>query len=315
MNTAPWRGLAHLALVPMLAACAATVVLWFALLPQTVQAQCGTQMSSCRNCHEVKAQLKVNTKGDWHVDHAFGDFCVTCHAGDAKAKDKAAAHVGMMKPLENVTAACASCHPADLKARADRYAATLGITAQMGSGVSSPPVQAPGAAPTPATSQPTPSGGAGLADCGPIDGVVVGGLLDFNALPPAEPGVNWGNVVLSVLIVLIGLAWAGIGLYDWVHGAGRGVAQQAALRLAGPVSPAVSALVPVLSQCDDETLRALSVLLRRGNAGMQAILAVSQLSPEWLNVARQADPADLVLAMVTARRLQQQSGSAHGSDQ
>ena len=47
------------------------------------QAQCGSQASSCKNCHEVQAQAPVNTDGTgWHQSHAFGDFCYICHAGN-----------------------------------------------------------------------------------------------------------------------------------------------------------------------------------------------------------------------------------------
>ena len=138
MHISRWRGAPVSSFLPLLAAVALVAVIWLAVLPSTADAQCGTQMSSC-NCHEVKGQLKVNTKGDWHVNHAFGDFCVTCHGGAAKAKDAAPAHAGMMKPVENITAACASCHPADLKTRADRYAKTLGVTVQLGAGAAAAP--------------------------------------------------------------------------------------------------------------------------------------------------------------------------------
>ena len=39
-------------------------------------AQCGSQASSCKNCHEVQGQTPVNGDGTaWHTFHAFGDFC------------------------------------------------------------------------------------------------------------------------------------------------------------------------------------------------------------------------------------------------
>ncbi|MDP3047724.1 MAG: hypothetical protein Q8O07_09645 [Chloroflexota bacterium] len=171
MHTSRWRGAPVSSFLPLLAAVALVAVIWLAVLPSTADAQCGTQMSSCRNCHEVKGQLKVNTKGDWHVNHAFGDFCVTCHGGDAKVKDAAPAHAGMMQPVENITAACASCHPADLKTRADRYAKTLGVTAQLGSGA--PAATPAGASPSaPSASLPVTSSLASAGGgCGPIGGV------------------------------------------------------------------------------------------------------------------------------------------------
>ena len=45
---------------------------------QPVKAQCGSQVSSCKNCHEVQAKDPVNNDGTgWHQSHAFGDLCFT----------------------------------------------------------------------------------------------------------------------------------------------------------------------------------------------------------------------------------------------
>jgi cytochrome c553 len=55
-----------------------TLVTVSALALMTVQpasAQCGSQASSCKNCHEVQGQMPVNNDGSaWHKSHAFGDF-------------------------------------------------------------------------------------------------------------------------------------------------------------------------------------------------------------------------------------------------
>jgi hypothetical protein len=101
----------------------------FFLLPaQTASAQCGSQASSCKNCHETQGQGPVNTDlTTWHGQHAFGDFCYLCHGGNNQVTDKAAAHVGMVHPLEEIAISCKSCHPEDYVARADIYADTLGI--------------------------------------------------------------------------------------------------------------------------------------------------------------------------------------------
>ena len=45
-------------------------------------AQCGSQASSCKNCHEVKGENAVNAKGDWHISHAFGDFLRVLPCGE-----------------------------------------------------------------------------------------------------------------------------------------------------------------------------------------------------------------------------------------
>jgi len=49
---------------------------------EPVAAQCGASASSCKNCHEVNAKHPVNGSGDWHIKHAFGDFCSSCHSGN-----------------------------------------------------------------------------------------------------------------------------------------------------------------------------------------------------------------------------------------
>jgi hypothetical protein len=300
MQPSRWRGAPLSSLLPLLAAVALVGIVWLAVLPSTANAQCGTQMSSCRNCHEVKGQLKVNTKGDWHVNHAFGDFCVTCHGGDAKAKDAAPAHAGMWKPLENIAAACASCHPADLKARADRYAKTLGVTAQLGSGAPAAPTGTAPAAPP--VSQAVTTSLLSAGGCGPIGGVAVGGLVDFNLPQDIPPGVNWGNIIVAGLILVMGVAWVGIVLAQWIGAARRRMAAAAANRPASPLRPAVSALVPALSACDDETLSALTSLLTQPETGSQAIQTLSRLRPELLELARRADPSALAMALALARK-------------
>ena len=99
-------------------------------------AQCGSQASSCKNCHEVQAELPVNGDGTgWHTAHAFGDFCYLCHAGNNQAQDETEAHTGMVAPLSDVKAACIQCHPSDYEALAQEYATILGV--EVGSGSAS----------------------------------------------------------------------------------------------------------------------------------------------------------------------------------
>ena len=94
---------------------------------QPAQAQCGSQASSCKSCHETQGQMPVNTNGQWHTVHAFGDFCEFCHAGNVQAKTKDDAHVGLVAPLDDVKAGCQSCHPTDYMDKAQVYASTLGV--------------------------------------------------------------------------------------------------------------------------------------------------------------------------------------------
>ena len=114
-------------------------------------AQCGSQASSCKSCHEVAGEDPVNDKGDWHVSHAFGDFCEFCHGGNVQSPDKAEAHTGMVEPLGDLKLNCSSCHAKDYQAKAEVYATTLGVTL----GTKAEPTKAPAAAP--ATSDATPA--------------------------------------------------------------------------------------------------------------------------------------------------------------
>src|SRR3990172_5815173 len=111
------------------------VAIWLGTA-QPASAQCGSQASSCKNCHEVQGQDPVNAKGDWHIQHAFIDACVVCHAGNDQAVDKDAAHTGMVPPLDDVQASCSRCHPTDTLELAQTYAATLGVEVGTGSGTS-----------------------------------------------------------------------------------------------------------------------------------------------------------------------------------
>lgn len=97
---------------------------------QPVSAQCGSQASTCKDCHEVQGQMAVNADGTgWHQSHAFGDFCYICHAGNQQAAEKDAAHAGMVSPFADTKASCQQCHPKDLNERAKVYMDTLGISA------------------------------------------------------------------------------------------------------------------------------------------------------------------------------------------
>src|SRR5512142_3140512 len=124
--------------------------------PQTAKAQCGSQASSCKNCHEVQGKDPVNSDGTgWHQSHAFGDFCYICHGGNNQATDKDAAHTGMVAPMSDVQAACAQCHPDDLQARAEVYASALGVQVQTGAAAPAATSGAPNAAtPAAASEQP-----------------------------------------------------------------------------------------------------------------------------------------------------------------
>ncbi|MEW6286132.1 MAG: hypothetical protein AB1509_07880 [Chloroflexota bacterium] len=180
-----------------------TGILLFTATPAS--AQCGSQASSCKNCHEVQGQMPVNADGTgWHQSHAFGDFCYICHAGNQQAKDKAAAHEGMVNPLSDVQASCQQCHVADLQERAQVYASALGV--EIGSGSSSPAGGSPDAA-VPVSADPAPA--AVSNPCNEIvvdDPNVIDYKQNYDAIVLGKKPVNWGNMILMGMIgvMLIG---------------------------------------------------------------------------------------------------------------
>jgi hypothetical protein len=171
-------------------------------------AQCGSQASSCKNCHEVQGQDPVNGDGTgWHQSHAFGDFCYICHAGNNQAKDKTAAHEGMVDPLSDIQSSCQQCHVADLEARAQVYATTLGVDLAAGSAGTSP---AAGGDSSATGSAPAVSA-ASAPSCNDLvinDPDTVNYAQNYDQIVLGKKPINWGN---SILMVMIGLIAAGGG--------------------------------------------------------------------------------------------------------
>jgi hypothetical protein len=172
---------------------------------QPVSAQCGSQASSCKECHETQAEMSVNTDGTgWHQSHAFGDFCYICHGGNSQSTDKDAAHTGMVPPLQDVKASCQQCHPKDLDARAKVYADQLGLT--LGEG---------GAA-QPAAGQTQPTCGPSVTIAEPANnipeekavvlvqpGATVDYVARYNENVLGIRKVNWGGIGLVALVVVV----------------------------------------------------------------------------------------------------------------
>jgi hypothetical protein len=181
-----------------------------------VNAQCGSQASSCKNCHEVHGEYPVNNDGTaWHQSHAFGDFCYICHAGNNQATDISEAHAGMVPPLADIKAACQQCHFDDLEERAQVYAGTLGVEIGSGadgnSGSGGDPVE--GSAPE--------STGIGLMAPTELD-IKDPNLVDYvqryNELVLGEYPINKGNLIVGALIGLVLLGGGTFVIYNegWV---------------------------------------------------------------------------------------------------
>ncbi len=170
-------------------------------------AQCGSQASSCKNCHEVQGEMPVNADGTgWHQSHAFGDFCYICHAGNNQATDAAAAHEGMVAPLDDVQAACQQCHVADLNERAQVYADALGVT--FGSGTAAQAPAGSDAAPVAvdsAVSAPTSNA------CNEVvvdDPNAIDYAANYEEIVLGKKPINWGN---NILLGMIGILLVGGG--------------------------------------------------------------------------------------------------------
>jgi hypothetical protein len=177
-----------------------------------VSAQCGSQASSCKNCHEVQGQDPVNNDGTgWHQSHAFGDFCYICHGGNQQSTDKDSAHTGMVTPLSDVKAGCQSCHPNDLMDRAQVYATALGVeldSSGSGGGQESIPAAQPaGADQSSTTGAANTVNSAGLTssttEIALDDPNLVNYVQRYEEIVLGKHPVNWGNVILSVMIGLV----------------------------------------------------------------------------------------------------------------
>jgi len=191
------------------------IVVGIALLTvQPAKAQCGSQASSCKNCHETQAEKPVNADGtSWHQSHAFGDFCYICHAGNNQATDKTAAHEGMVAPLADVQTSCQQCHVSDLTERAQVYAAVLGV--DVGSSITAPTPTEEGEAVT-AVAEPAPITESAQSDNTLVvdDPNTVNYAQNYDEIVLGKKPIDWGN---SILMVLIGVTVVGGGGFVITH--------------------------------------------------------------------------------------------------
>lgn len=192
--------------------------LYLGIDTRPANAQCGSQASSCKNCHEVQGELPVNNDGSsWHQAHSFGDFCYICHAGNSQSTDKDTAHVGMVAPLSDIEAGCQQCHPDDLMDRAQVYADQLGVQIAMQS--SAKPAEE-GNTSGDSSSQASLSG---IGLMAPTDLVVqdpnlIDYVKNYQETVLGEHQTNWGNVILSLMIGMLVLGGGAFIIHNegWV---------------------------------------------------------------------------------------------------
>jgi hypothetical protein len=181
---------------------------FFLLLPaRQAQAQCGSQASSCKNCHEVQGKDPVNNDGTaWHTSHAFGDFCYICHAGNSQATDESEAHAGMVSPLSDIQASCMQCHPDNLQELAQVYATTLGI--EIGSGETTGGVSATQAI-TETTNTALVANVPTTSEISIDDPNVVNYVERYNEIVLGKKPINWGNAILLGMICIVAVGGGG----------------------------------------------------------------------------------------------------------
>ena len=237
-------------------------------------AQCGSQASSCKNCHEVQGKMPVNKDGTgWHESHAFGDFCYICHAGNSQSMDENEAHTGMVDPLSDVQASCQQCHATDLMDRAQVYANTLGAEIGAGSAVpvvisaeqpsdSEPAEEAPVAAPVSAPTASAPSAALVASSIDLTDPNVVDYVQRYDEIVLGHRPVNKGNIILIILIGFVALGGGGFVVYNegWLT-----VPDEMSLPDTESYPSEVIALLPEIEKLEKKGREALKQLLENPN--------------------------------------------------
>ncbi len=269
-------------------------------------AQCGSQASSCKYCHETEGKDPVNNDGTaWHTQHAQIDACVNCHAGNPQSTDETQAHTGMVPWYSDVKAGCASCHPSDYTQLAQEYATTLGVTLGAAG-----PTQA---AVTPQATEVT-TGTVGTTSSSGGGGIVVSqpGTIDYvqqyqQTVLGVHP-INWGDVIVVVLILAV-LFGGGAFIY-WNERRLRGLkgffTPKAAAPMEGIVptvegySSEISALLPLIAKLNPMGLHALKRILSNPEQANEMLHALSHLDPELVKRVQALDKDSRAMLLALA---------------
>lgn len=249
--------------------------------PKVTEAACGASTSSCKTCHEVQGTLPVSKKGDWHIQHSFGDFCQACHAGVATETDKTKAHAGVVaKPLAQSDQSCASCHPADTATRVAKYGGAATATP------AAPGTATPETAPAAGTAAVTPSAAATQV---PPSASPNFDILDFNTSGKLT-GIVWAIIIANILalLVLLALLWKWKkGLWPWSYMQGR----QKNVPF-NTLSQEVQDVFTQLLKGDLQTVLALQKILERKHGG-QLLQAITQLPEDIVAQLQSLDEKEL----------------------
>ena len=236
--------------------------------PKNTQAACGASTSSCKTCHEVQGADPVSKKGDWHTQHAFGDFCQACHLGVATETDKTKAHAGLIiNPLTQPDQSCVSCHPADSAARVAKYGGKAAGGSSSPSSSSGSGAAATGSSSSAGTVTPSAAATQIPPSANPnFD------LIDFNG--NSVPWLAWviGIINAFVVLILIVLIWRWKkGVWPWYFLKGRKKNVHF-----NTLSPEAQEIFNYLLEGDMQTVLALQEILKR-KEGSKILRAVAHL--------------------------------------
>jgi len=277
-------------------------------------AQCGTQASSCKNCHEVKGEDPVNANGDWHIQHAFGDFCEFCHGGNVQAPEKDAAHQGLIAPLDDVKTNCSACHD-DYQTLAQPYASALGVTIGISDGGSNQP---PSDASTPSEPAPTPQPAPENQVAVPASSEIVDYVAQYQS--GGTPTISAGNAIVGGLLIVTLLGGGAFIYFNErrlrsadgrlpITDRGRLIVNGATAQpeIANPKSefsiestPELAKLLPTLQSVDPRTLRALKVILSDRKRGEELLQSLSLINFAVLDEMKRLDKQELSLLLALA---------------
>lgn len=263
----------------------------------TARAACGASASSCKSCHEINRQMPVNTEGDWHKDHAMGDYCSFCHGGNVQATDEAGAHEGMVDPFADVTTSCSSCHQDDYEEKATIYADALGVTVGTGGD------DGGGDGGTGA------GDGAGAPVAGAAPASASGPVLDFNeyyAQWLGEPGMQGRDWFLVVMAVLLLVAFPA----TWAYFRYKDAAVAWWKRPKPQPDKRTLELAARLENLDERTREhVLSLLADKGTAS-RVLAALGTLDPELLTRKPSNDDERLATSLAVAQAVNGALGGA-----
>jgi len=273
-------------LMPVFAGILIVIVSGIALaLTQSAHAQCGSQISSCKNCHEVQAKKPVNNDGTaWHTSHAFGDFCYICHGGNQQATDETAAHTGMVDPLSNIKENCQSCHPNDYQAKAQVYATKLGV--QIGSGGASAasssssgtPAATATAVPASSNVSATPQAVAVQQSAlSPDSPDLVNYVQRYNEKVLNQYPINWGNVIL---LIMIGAMLIGGGALVISHEGLVKVSFKDTKPIEDEFPADVVEMVPSIAKLKPNARKSLRRLLEKPDATAEVLTSIDKLTED-----------------------------------